>query len=285
MPIVTLDSLKNKSGNNNAGGGGGGGSDDEDEGGNEYYTGGTNNQGGGSGLAVVAPTDGNNKKDALARAIDRAKKQSKQDPGQVPPPSGRMVKITVYKNGFIVNDGPFRRLGEPANDQFAESLAQGFCPQELIQDGKPADVQLDNHSSEEYKGPTGGNGGRTATATATTTTVAFEGQGRSTGSTASAGFIVIAGSEGAGMFSLDEPNAKIRIRVNFPDGTKEILKFENHHTVRHFIHRIETMRVLSRYQILVASQGSPKPLSLTLLDQTLTDAGMVNSVVTIDPQP
>jgi len=39
--------------------------------------------------------------------------------------------ITMYANGFIVDDGPYRRLDDPANADFLTSLARGQTPSEL----------------------------------------------------------------------------------------------------------------------------------------------------------
>lgn len=41
----------------------------------------------------------------------------------------------VYKNGFKINDGPFRSLEDPANQKFMADIKKGYIPQELVDQG------------------------------------------------------------------------------------------------------------------------------------------------------
>ena len=43
----------------------------------------------------------------------------------------RAIRIQLYSNGFIVGDGPFRTLAEPANASFLAELRSGSVPEEL----------------------------------------------------------------------------------------------------------------------------------------------------------
>ncbi len=47
------------------------------------------------------------------------------------PVSKNSVKITLYANGFTVNDGPFRDYKDPANKSFMEQLRNSRIPKEL----------------------------------------------------------------------------------------------------------------------------------------------------------
>ena len=40
--------------------------------------------------------------------------------------------ITMYRDGFLVDDGPYRRLDDPANAEFLRYLARGQTPRELL---------------------------------------------------------------------------------------------------------------------------------------------------------
>jgi len=40
-----------------------------------------------------------------------------------------------YRDGFQVDDGPYRRLNDPANADFLRSLAMGRTPRELMEEG------------------------------------------------------------------------------------------------------------------------------------------------------
>ena len=45
------------------------------------------------------------------------------EPGQKPETN---CKITLYSNGFTMNDGPFRKFDDPVNQQFIDSLKNGY---------------------------------------------------------------------------------------------------------------------------------------------------------------
>lgn len=45
------------------------------------------------------------------------------------------IKLTVYKNGFTIDDGTFRNKADPDNKKFMEEVEKGFIPQELVSQG------------------------------------------------------------------------------------------------------------------------------------------------------
>lgn len=60
--------------------------------------------------------------------------------------------ITMYRNGFVVDDGPYRRLDDPENADFLRSLAMGRTPRELLEDadGGNVTVGLIDKRREDY---------------------------------------------------------------------------------------------------------------------------------------
>lgn len=46
--------------------------------------------------------------------------------------------ITMYRSGFTVDNGPHRRLDDPANAEFLRNLARGLIPNELRQEAAEA---------------------------------------------------------------------------------------------------------------------------------------------------
>ena len=42
------------------------------------------------------------------------------------------IKITLYQNGFICEEGPFREYETEENKKFMETLNKGYVPDELI---------------------------------------------------------------------------------------------------------------------------------------------------------
>jgi len=57
--------------------------------------------------------------------------------------------ITMYRSGFTVDNGPYRRLDDPANAEFLQSLAAGRTPREF---GSSSEIQvgLVDKRQEEY---------------------------------------------------------------------------------------------------------------------------------------
>lgn len=108
-------------------------SDDEKDAGNSRYVGGTDGRGGGSGLAVL-PNSSDLPDDPMGKLAAAAK------PGQA---GGSRPKHTIvmYANGFTVDDGQLRRLDDPLNKPFLQSLVTGVVPTEL-RDPKGGDVDL-----------------------------------------------------------------------------------------------------------------------------------------------
>jgi UBX domain-containing protein 1 len=284
MPIVTLDSMKKNQKKQQAHE-----SDEDDKGGNEYYTGGTGQGGTGSGLAVLAPTDrggpgGAARGDPLGQMMERLQREQAARGGAVPA-SGtrRVVNVTVYRNGFTVDDGPLRTLEDERNQAFMRSLTEGYCPEELIENGQPADVKLENKMKEDYStaGKKGGRGGDAAGPQF----AAFGGSGSTVGELAmSAVNAIVPGTQGNGspLIVNDGAEGIVKVQIKFPDGKREVAKFEKQHTVRHLISRVELLRPnLRAYHLLSGDRGPPKPLEPRQYDQTLTEAGLAGALVSV----
>lgn len=56
-----------------------------------------------------------------------------------------------YRDGFVVDDGPYRRLDDQANAEFLRALAMGKTPRELMEEGgRDVVVGLVDRRKEEY---------------------------------------------------------------------------------------------------------------------------------------
>lgn len=106
---------------------------------NNFYAGGQS-----SGLAVSSP----DAQEIMSKA-SREAKDSKPDKNEV------TIKLTMYSNGFVVDNGPFRSHSEPANQAFLKQIKDGRVPQELLATtrGRPVAIQLEDRSQEEYQAP------------------------------------------------------------------------------------------------------------------------------------
>ena len=61
------------------------------------------------------------------------------------------VKVTLFKNGFILNDGAFRNKNIPENRKFIEQIESGIIPNEFIKKGiNDLGIILENRKDEEF---------------------------------------------------------------------------------------------------------------------------------------
>ncbi|KAL7427278.1 hypothetical protein ACHAXM_000780 [Skeletonema potamos] len=182
MPnIHGLSSIRNDGNNNND-------SESDDE--NNRYVGGVSSRGGGSGLAVMPnhnhnDSSGNAASDSIFSLAESggASGGAESDGGGGGGEVRRM--ITMYRSGFTVDNGPYRRLDDPSNAEFLGSLARGLIPRELREDaegsGGEVMVGLVDKRGEEYdadrhgqRNGGGGGGGNSAPAFQS-----FSGEGQS----------------------------------------------------------------------------------------------------------
>lgn len=64
------------------------------------------------------------------------------------------IKLVVYRNGFILNNGQFRDIYFPENNEFLEEVEKGQIPQELIRKGIiDLGILLINRKNEMFRSP------------------------------------------------------------------------------------------------------------------------------------
>ena len=64
------------------------------------------------------------------------------------------LKLAIYKNGFILDNGEFRNKNDPANKKFMEDVEKGYIPQELVKKGiTDLGIEMDDHRDENYEPP------------------------------------------------------------------------------------------------------------------------------------
>ena len=63
-----------------------------------------------------------------------------------------VINVIMYKNGFILNNGPFRDISYPENRKFMEEVENGLIPEELMKkEINDLEIILENRKSEVYK--------------------------------------------------------------------------------------------------------------------------------------
>ncbi|KAL6140167.1 hypothetical protein ACLB2K_058468 [Fragaria x ananassa] len=224
------------------------GSDSDDDEPNEYYTGGEK-----SGMLVQDPTRGGagdvDSIFAQARQFHQAplepSSSSRSFTGTArtltgetvpaaapPPPESINHTITFWNNGFTVDDGPLRRVDDPANAAFMESIKKSECPEELEPPSRMTTVEVSLIKREEdYREPVKQR-----------SQAAFQGVGRTLGgstsesaaseSTAAAGPPLTTAPLPSMGLTVDQSLPSTSIQLRLADGTRMVSRFNNHHTIR-----------------------------------------------------
>ncbi|XXG74249.1 hypothetical protein AAC387_Pa07g3018 [Persea americana] len=268
------------------------GSDSDSDGPQEYYTGGEK-----SGMLVQDPSKGNQDVDAIfeqARQLGAVEgpvdnllpsSSSTSFAGTGRLLSGETVQsapqqpvsvihnIVFWSNGFTVNDGPLRRLDDPENAPFLESIRKSECPKEL----EPADRRSSVHvnlirRNENCPEPE-------------TRHVPFQGVGRTLGGgstdvpeqTVAASAPTSAPSPSPGL-SVDTSLPSTSIQLRLADGTRMVARFNFHHTIGDIRAFIDASRPGGTRAYQLQTVGFP-PKQLTDMTQTIEQAGLGNSVV------
>lgn len=190
------------------------------------------------------------------------------------PPEDVVHDIVFWRNGFTVNDGPLRSLGDPANAPFLESITRSECPKELEPADRRTQVRV-NLSRREGDCPE-----------PQVRQVSFQGVGRTLGSNtetpaldrnATAAALNTAPSPSVGLVVNRElPSTSIQLRL--ADGTRMVARFNFHHTISDIRAFIDASRPGSPRTYTLQTVDFP-PKQLTDVSQTIEEAKLANSVV------
>ena len=317
-------------------------SDDDDEGNDRYYVGGVDSRGGGSGLAVIPnnrENDNNNdRRRSAAASTDAIFNLAEPDTAAAAGSSARATTtttagggggggaahhrtiITMYRSGFTVDNGPYRRLDDPANSEFLTSMARGHVPRELRDqaaalllkrgDGDNADevpevmVGLVDRRSEEYDPERhhhhggGSRRGEEETTSNTTGFQSFSGEGQSLGGTvtSSGGAATAAASSGGGGIidpttqsnytnlpppPLDPNVPSTSIAIRLLNGTRLVIKVNVTSPVSELGQHIATAQGMdNNNQPYVLTSGYP-PRIVEDLNISIEEAGLMGSQVVL----
>lgn len=175
--------------------------------------------------------------------------------------------ITFYRNNvFTVDDGPARRVDDPVNLPFMESIAKGECPQELEVGSKGQAVTVNLVRKEEdfvEEKPK---------------VQAFTGVGRTLASSSSSAPAPRPSQAPVGNWEgVNESLPSTSIQLRLSDGSRLVARMNNHHTVSDIRKFIRTARpdLPESYTLLT---GFPSKL---VEDENLTleAAGLLNAVI------
>eukprot|EP00927_Polykrikos_kofoidii_P060108 TRINITY_DN55171_c0_g1_i1.p1 TRINITY_DN55171_c0_g1~~TRINITY_DN55171_c0_g1_i1.p1 ORF type:complete len:242 (+),score=40.28 TRINITY_DN55171_c0_g1_i1:158-883(+) len=217
------------------------------------YTGGEK-----SGLAVENPT---NDEERWKRMEEKAVAQSNSGP--LPP---NHTQITIFRNGFLVGDGPFRPLSDPLNKKFVDEISDGRCPREL-EKGKNQQVHVAviDKRSEDYQEPP------------PPAYVRFSGEGQSLGGCSSLLAATVDADQGSVV--LDDSKPKTKIQIRFHNGERKAQEFNEDHTVGDI--RAYCCQCVGGRAMTIMGGFPPTPL--TDDSATLKASGLCGAAVTARP--
>ncbi|CDJ39923.1 UBX domain-containing protein, putative [Eimeria tenella] len=191
------------------------------------------------------------------------------------PPGAR--RVSIYKNGFRVDEGEFRPFGVEENDHFVQELKAGVAPRELQQGGRQVHVLLDDRHEETYTPP------------APPQYVLFGGEGQSlsgdrtspnhpAGAAAAAAVDVSLAAAAAAAAAPADPSApRTQILFRFHDGQRTAQHFPTSATVQQLFDFVE--RVAPAPGGFSLLEGfPPRPLSAAR-SATLQEAGLLNATL------
>ena len=164
------------------------------------------------------------------------------------------IKLTVYKNGFQIDDGLFRDSKVPENKKFLDEVEKGFIPQELVDQGKKElAIALEDKRKEDYVEPIPEKKFQ-----------AFVGGGTSFGNVQSEGL----GINKDVQFHVDKSSPSTTINIRLHNGETINQEFNLFHSVGDIFHFVSSVApVFGSFQLV---EGFP-PKPLTNMDKTIEE--------------
>ncbi|XP_053677424.1 NSFL1 cofactor p47 [Anopheles nili] len=300
--IATIHSLNSSS------------SEDEDEQGQAFYAGGSER----SGQQVLGPPRKNPIKDYVSEIFRSAQDgsletfdpsddssgpgssfytgagyrlgQTEDDHQEVTPRGSRsasgsqaseVVTLTLWRQGFVINDGELRLYEDPANRDFFESIKRGEIPEELRSKGQTMfRVELKDNRREEYVKRNkpyqafGGSGQTLGSPVPPMATTSSSSNTTSSGSSNNEQNEKRASEE----LTLDSSQPTTMLQIRLTDGSRLSARFNQTHTVDHVRRYIVSARPQYVSQNFALMTTFPSK-ELTDGAQTLKDAGLLNAAI------
>ncbi len=211
----------------------------------DSYTGGKS-----SGIAVENPED------------DWLNKMKKYDNKEKFDKTKNKLKLSLYKNGFILEGGEFRNKNEPQNKKFMEEIEKGYIPNELVKKGiTDLGIEMDDHRDENYEPPKEEKKFQ-----------AFTGQGKSLSSVSTQGLHI--DKDATSNVDRSRPTCKVNIRLFNGEVASE--DFNLNQTLRDVFNFVKRKSGSNNFSLL---DGFP-PRPLTDYNKTIQELHLEGSLLT-----
>jgi len=178
--------------------------------------------------------------------------------------------VTIYQDGFTINDGVFRPLTDPANKKFYDDIHAGQCPDELRalqKDGQPVGVAVKDKRNEKYSPPGPGMSGAGPSSRPIVPGSANLADGSTAGPTAT----------GTAEVSVDESKPTTSIMIRFGDGRRVTQTFNEDGLVQELWDYVVGCTGTEEFKLIEGFP--PKPI----IDRTKTfkEAGLLKAQVVV----
>lgn len=205
-------------------------------------------------------------------------------------PDVEEVVLSMWRNGFTVDDGPLRPYDDPENTAFLNSIMRNQTPMELVRQhrGKEIDLKIERKDLDYIPPkakPFSGQGqrlGEIVPKVAGGGTIGVKyGQGEPQSSGNSSGRILQdAVKQAQESVNLKEGEPVTQLQLRFPDGQRIIGRFNHSHLVEEVRSFVVSAVPDLAFQPFNLMTTFPNRV-IEEEDKTLADAGLLNSVILI----
>lgn len=193
-----------------------------------------------------------------------------------------IVTLTLWRQGFVINDGELRLYEDPANREFFESITRGEIPEELRSKGQTMfRVDLKDNRHEEYvkrSKPFKAFGGSGQTLGSPVPPMATASSSSTTSSSSASGNNEENEKRASEELALDSSQPTTMLQIRLADGSRLSARFNQTHTVDQVRRYIVNARPQYGAQNFALMTTFP---SKELSDgaQSLKDAGLLNAAI------
>eukprot|EP00940_MAST-03C_sp_MAST-3C-sp2_P000220 g220.t1 len=214
----------------------------------------------------AAPVNNANAREAPPGPGPCTQTEENEDGHEIEASNSRSV-ITLYRNGFVVDGGPFRPNEGSANKRFLRDLSRGVCPGELEEGGEPRVVEIKDRHTEDFRKPS---------------YVAFGGDGHTLAAPSNATALAPGSDKDdddltGKPIQIRDGEPTVRVQIQLHDRRREIVVCHKSTTVRELWRHVVSLTPGIKFVLL---QGyPPKPIDGAKFDVSIGDAGLAGARV------